>query len=184
MGIGLPSPLLSIHILWINLVTDGLPALALANEREEPDSMKRPPRAPNQSLFANGVGYHILWVGIWMAAVTLFTQHLALQQGGHWQTMVFTVLSFSQLGHVLAIPSDRTFLYKQGFLSNKPLVFAVGGTLLIQLAVIYLPFFNDLFQTEALSLGELAACFGMSTLVFKAVELEKWLRQKLYPLPH
>lgn len=180
--LGLPLPLLPIHILWINLVTDGLPALALANEGAEPDSMKRLPRAPKQSLFANGVGYHIIWVGILMAAVTLFTQYLALQQGWHWQTMVFSVLSFSQLGHVLAIRSDRTFLHKQGFLSNKPLLLAVGGTCLLQLAVIYFPLFNDLFKTEALSLGELAACLGMSALVFHAVELEKWLRQKRYPL--
>ena len=181
--LGLPIPLLPIHILWINLVTDGLPALALANEGAEPDSMRRLPRAPKQSLFANGVGFHIIWVGIWMAAVTLFTQYLALEQGWHWQTMVFSVLSFSQLGHVLAIRSDRTFLFKQGILTNKPLLLAVGGTCVLQLAVIYLPFFNDLFKTEALSLGELAACLGMSALVFHAVELEKWVRQKLYPLP-
>jgi Ca2+-transporting ATPase len=181
--LGLPIPLLPIHILWINLVTDGLPALALANEGAEPDSMQRLPRSPKQSLFANGVGYHIIWVGIWMAAVTLFTQYLAIQQGWHWQTMVFSVLSFSQLGHVLAIRSDRTFLFKQGILSNKPLILAVGGTCLLQLAVIYLPFFNDLFKTEALSLGELAACLGISALVFHAVELEKWLRTKFYPLP-
>lgn len=181
--LGLPIPLLPIHILWINLVTDGLPALALANEGAEPDSMRRLPRAPKQSLFANGVGFHIIWVGIWMAAVTLFTQYLAIQQGWHWQTMVFSVLSFSQLGHVLAIRSDRTFLFKQGILTNKPLLLAVGGTCVLQLAVIYLPFFNDLFKTEALSLGELAACLGMSALVFHAVELEKWVRQKLYPLP-
>jgi Ca2+-transporting ATPase len=181
--LGLPIPLLPIHILWINLVTDGLPALALANEGAEPDSMQRLPRSPKQSLFANGVGYHIIWVGIWMAAVTLFTQYLAIQQGWHWQTMVFSVLSFSQLGHVLAIRSDRTFLFKQGILSNMPLLLAVGGTFLLQLAVIYLPFFNDLFKTEALSLGELAACLGLSALVFHAVELEKWLRNKLFPLP-
>lgn len=111
-----------------------------------------------------------------MAAVTLFTQYLALQQGWHWQTMVFSVLSFSQLGHVLAIRSDRTFLFKQGILTNKPLLLAVGGTCVLQLAVIYLPFFNDLFKTEALSLGEFAACLGMSALVFHAVELEKWVR--------
>ncbi len=179
--LALPPPLLPIHILWINLVTDGLPALALANEKAEPDSMRRPPRTAQQSLFANGVGYHIIWVGIWMAAVTLFTQYLALQQGWHWQTMAFSVLSFSQLGHVLAIRSDRTFLFKQGIPSNKPLLLAVGGTCLLQLAVIYLPFFNNLFKTEALSLGELAACFGMSALVFHAVERENGFDKNFTP---
>jgi len=74
-------------------------------------------------------------------------------------------------------------LFKQGILTNKTLLLTVGGTCVLQLAVIYLPFFSDLFKTEALSLGELAACLGMSALVFLAVELEKWVRQKLYPLP-
>jgi magnesium-transporting ATPase (P-type) len=91
--------------------------------------------------------------------------------------------TFPQLGHALAIRSDRTFLFKQGILTKKPLLLAVGGTCLLQLAVIYLPFFNDLFKTEALSLGELTACLGLSALVFHAVELEKWLRTKLFPLP-
>jgi len=91
--------------------------------------------------------------------------------------------TFPQLGHVLAIRSDRTFLFKQGILTKKPLLLEVGGTCLLQLAVIYLPFFNDLFKTKALSLGELAACLGLSALVFHAVELEKWLRTKFFPLP-
>uniref|UniRef100_UPI00404713F8 cation transporting ATPase C-terminal domain-containing protein n=1 Tax=Algoriphagus sp. TaxID=1872435 RepID=UPI00404713F8 len=77
----------------------------------------------------------------------------------------------------------RTFLFNQGILTNKPLLLAVGSTCVLQLAVIYLPFFKDLFKMEALSLGEFAACLGMSALVFHAVELEKWVRQKLYPLP-
>lgn len=178
--LGLPIPLLPIHILWINLVTDGLPALALASEKSEQDSMVRSPRHPNQSLFSHGVAYHILWVGILMAAITLGTQSLAISQGWHSQTMVFSVLSFSQLGHVFAIRSDRTFLYRQGFLSNKPLFFAVSFTLLLQMAVIYLPFFNALFKTEALSWMELGTCLAFSLMVFHAVELEKWVRNKWY----
>lgn len=142
--------------------------------------MVRSPRHPNQSLFSHGVAYHILWVGILMAAITLGTQSLAISQGWHSQTMVFSVLSFSQLGHVLAIRSDRTFLYRQGFLSNKPLFFAVSFTLLLQMAVIYLPFFNALFKTEALSWMELGTCLAFSLMVFHAVELEKWVRNKWY----
>jgi P-type Ca2+ transporter type 2C len=176
--LGFPNPLLPIHILWINLVTDGLPALALANERSEKDAMKRPPRPPKQSLFANGVGYHIIWVGMLMATVTLFTQYWAIKQGWHWQTMVFSVLAFSQLGHVMAVKSDRTFLYKQGILSNKPLVIAVGITFILQLGVIYLPFMNSIFRTEALDMNELLFSCGMALIVFHAVELEKWIRQR------
>ncbi len=174
--LGFPNPLMPIHILWINLVTDGLPALALASERAEKDLMKQPPRPPKQSLFANGVGYHIIWVGILMAAVTLFTQYWAIKQGWHWQTMVFSVLSFSQLGHVLAVRSNRTFLYQQGFLSNKPLILAVGVTFLLQLGVVYLPFMNPIFRTVPLNFQELLFSGGMALVVFHAVELEKWVR--------
>jgi Ca2+-transporting ATPase len=180
--LGLPIPLLPIHILWINLVTDGLPALALASEVAEPDGMQRSPRPAKESLFANGVGFHIIWVGMLMAAVTLGTQAMALAQGWHWQTMVFSVLSFSQLGHILSIRSDRTFLYRQGVLGNKPLLLAVGFTVVLQLAVIYLPFFNGIFKTEALSWEELGICLALSSVVFHAVELEKWARNRFYPL--
>jgi Ca2+-transporting ATPase len=177
--LGLPNPLLPIHILWINLVTDGLPALALAGEKPEKDLMKRPPRLPKQSLFAEGVGYHIVWVGMLMAGVTLFTQYWAIRQGWHWQTMVFTVLAFSQLGHVMAVRSDRTFLFKQGLLSNKPLLIAVVGTMILQLGVIYLPFMNEIFRTVPLNLKEFAFAGGMALIVFHAVELEKLIRKLL-----
>jgi Ca2+-transporting ATPase len=177
--LGLPNPLLPIHILWINLVTDGLPALALASEKPEKDLMKRPPRPPKQNLFAEGVGYHIVWVGILMATVTLFTQFWAIRQDWHWQTMVFSVLSFSQLAHVMAVRSDRTFLYKQGLLSNKPLLLSVAFTLALQFAVIYVPWFNEIFRTQPLDLIELVFCGGMALIVFHAVELEKWIRGKI-----
>ncbi|MFC3417686.1 cation-translocating P-type ATPase [Algoriphagus hitonicola] len=180
--LGLPIPLLPIHILWINLVTDGVPALALAGERPEKDIMNRPPRPPQQSLFADGVGIHIIWVGILMAGVTLFTQYWAIKNDWHWQTMVFTVLAFSQLGHVMAVRSDRTFLFRQGLLSNAPLLLSVFVTLLLQLMVIYLPFFNELFHTEPLNLTELIYCAGMGLVVFHAVEIEKWVK-KLWQKP-
>jgi Ca2+-transporting ATPase len=177
--LGLPIPLLPIHLLWINLVTDGLPGLALAGEKAEKDIMQRPPRKTNESLFAGGIGFHIIWVGLLMAGVTLSAQAWAIHnQLDHWQTMVFSILAFSQLGHVLAIRSERQFLYKQGLLSNLPLLGAVMLTILLQIAVIYLPFANALFKTEPLSLTELMICFAASALVFHAVELEKYIRRK------
>lgn len=174
---GMPIPLLPIHILWINLVTDGLPALALANEKHEPDIMKRPPRKASESLFSDGVGYHIIWVGLLMAGITLATQAWAIQnQISNWQTMVFTVLSLSQLGHVMGIRSERTFLFKQGLFGNIPLLISIGITFLLQLAVIYLPFMNVIFKTAPLSLNELSICIGLSLIVFHAVEIEKWIK--------
>ncbi len=179
--LGMPIPLLPIHILWINLVTDGLPALALANEKAEKDVMKRPPRPTDESLFADGVGYHIVWVGLLMAGVTLGTQAWALQNNlAHWQTMVFTVLSLSQLGHVLGVRSDRTFLFKQGIFSNLPLLGSILLTFSLQMGVVYVPFMNDIFKTAPLSLQELGICIGLSMVVFHAVELEKWVKRKIY----
>jgi len=176
--LGMPIPLLPIHILWINLVTDGLPALALANEKAEIDIMKRPPRNATESLFAGGLDYHILWVGLLMAGVTLSTQAYAIHnESAHWQTMVFTVLSFAQLGHVLAVRSDKTFLFKQGIFSNTLLLLSVLFTFCLQLAVIYIPFLNELFKTQPLSLKELGFCILMAMIVFHAVELEKLIKR-------
>ena len=176
--LGMPIPLLPIHILWINLVTDGLPALALANEKGEVDIMKRPPRNASESFFADGVGVHILWVGLLMAGITLATQAYALNNASaHWQTMVFTVLSFAQLGHVLAVRSDKTFLFKQGIFSNSLLLLSVLFTFCLQLGVIYIPFLNEIFKTQPLSLRELGFCILMSMIVFHAVELEKLIKR-------
>ncbi len=181
--LGLPIPLLPIHILWINLVTDGLPGLALANEGAERNVMQRPPRPPQESIFAHGMWQHILWVGLLMGGVTLLTQAWALHSGSaHWQSMVFTVLTLSQLGHVLAIRSERESLFTQGVLSNRVLIAALLLTFILQMAVLYVPWLNPIFKTEPLSLGELMACLALSSVVFIGVEIEKALvrRGRLY----
>lgn len=177
--LGLPIPLLPIHILWINLVTDGIPGLALAAEPAEKDIMQRPPRRPQENIFAQGLGMHILWVGLLMGAVSILTQAWFIDRGnGHWQTMVFTVLCLSQMGHVLAIRSEKESLFRQGLLSNKPLLFAFLLTLLLQMATIYIPWLQPVFKTQALSLEELIVTLVLSTVVFWAVELEKWFKRK------
>ncbi len=181
--LGLPIPLLPIHILWINLVTDGLPGLALAAERGERNLMQRPPRAPTESIFAHGMWQHMLWVGLLMGAVCLVLQAWSIHHSGaHWQTMVFTVLCLSQLGHALAIRSERDSIFRIGFASNPLLLAAVLGTLALQLATIYVPALNPIFKTEPLDWDELALCLALSTVVFFAVEAEKWLvrRGRLY----
>lgn len=177
--LGLPLPLLPIHILWINLVTDGIPGLALAYEKEDVDIMKRPPRPSNESLFAHGNGFHILWVGLLMTSITLLTQYLSMKNfGTHWQTMVFSVLAFSQLGHVLAIRSEKQFIFQKGLFSNPFLIQTILITAILQLLVIYTPIGNQLFKTQPLTITELGFCFGMSAIVFHAVELEKWIKSK------
>ena len=173
--LGLPIPLLPIHILWINLVTDGLPGLALAAERGERNLMQRPPRRPDESIFAHGMWQHMVWVGLTMGAVCLVLQAWSIgHSGAHWQTMVFTVLCLSQLGHALAIRSERDSTFRLGFWSNPILMATVLFTLGLQLATIYVPAANDIFKTEPLDLDELLLCLAASTLVFFAVETEKW----------
>lgn len=177
--LGLPIPLLPIHILWINLVTDGLPGLALAAEPAEKDVMQRPPRHPQESIFAHGLGAHIIWVGLLMGFVSIFTQAWSIKTGhAHWQTMVFTVLCLSQMGHVLAIRSEKESLFTQGLMTNKPLVGAFLLTFVLQMATIYIPFFNPVFKTEPLTLTELLITLCLSSVVFIAVEIEKFFKRK------
>lgn len=175
--VGLPIPLLPVHILWINLVTDGLPGLALAIEPAERNVMHVPPRKPDESIFANGLGWHILWGGLLMGAVCLGIQAWAMHHNDpKWQTYVFTVLCFSQMGHVFSIRSTHFYLFQQGLFSNRPLVGAVLLTFVLQLILLYVPFFQDIFHTQALSLRELGMCILVSLIVFHGVELEKWVR--------
>lgn len=177
--LGLPIPLLPIHILWINLVTDGLPGLALAAEPAEKGIMERPPRHPTESIFAQGLGVHIIWVGLLIGAVSLFTQTWFLKTGqAHWQTMVFTVLCLSQMGHVLAIRSERESLFSQGLFSNKPLAGAFLLTFVLQMATIYVPQLNIVFKTAPLTFGQLAVTLALSTVIFLAVELEKLVKRR------
>ena len=176
--LGLPIHLLPIHILWINLVTDGLPGLALTAEPGEEGLMERPPRHPTESIFAKGLGIHVIWVGLLMGAVSLFTQASFLEMGrDHWQTMVFTVLCLSQMGHVLAIRSERQSLFSQGLFSNKPLVGAFLLTFVLQMATIYLPQLNSIFKTTPLSPRELMITLALSSVIFIAVEIEKFFRR-------
>jgi P-type Ca2+ transporter type 2C len=176
---GLPIPLLPIHILWINLVTDGLPGLALAAEPSEKGVMQRPPRHPKESIFSQGLGAHILWVGLLMGFASLFTQAWSIKTGlAHWQTMVFTVLCLSQMGHVLAIRSEKESLFTQGLFSNKPLLGAFLLTFGLQMATIYVPFLNPIFKTEPLTMFELAFTLVLSSVVFIAVEIEKWVKRR------
>jgi Ca2+-transporting ATPase len=177
--LGLPIPLLPIHILWINLVTDGLPGLALAAEPVEKGIMNRPPRHPQESIFAHGLGSHIIWVGLLMGFVSIFTQAWSIETGhAHWQTMVFTVLCLSQMGHVLAIQSDTESLFRQGLLFNKPLLGAVVLTFALQMTTIYVPLLNPIFKTEPLTLSELLFTLALSSVIFLAVEIEKWYKRK------
>jgi Ca2+-transporting ATPase len=175
---GLPMPLLPLQILWVNLITDGLPGLALAAEPEEGNLMQRSPRPPHESVFARGLGVHVVWVGTLMASLAIATQIVAMKMDlPAWQTMVVSVVAFSQLAHVLAIRSESESLFKLGLLSNKPLLATVLFTVGLQLAMIYSPALNNLFSTQPLQPFELAWTLAAGIIIFCAVEIEKWVRR-------
>jgi Ca2+-transporting ATPase len=181
--LGLSIPLNAIQILWINLVTDGLPGLALGVEPPAPDTMKRPPHPPDESVLARGLGTYILWVGPLMGIVALLPQFLAVSPGvdltrGVWRTMVFTTLALAQMGNALAIRSDRLLLIQLGLFTNPALLGAVAMTFVLQLAVIYVPFMQTIFETEALTLQQLGISLAFSSIVFVAVEIVKLIKRR------
>ena len=169
--LGMPLPLLPLQILWMNLVTDGLPALALGLEPAEEDTMRRPPYPPSESLFSRGMGRDIIWTGLVMGTVSLGAGYFYWQAGrADWQTMVFTVLTLSQMSLALASRSERNSFFHIGLFSNRAMIGAVALTFALQLGVIYLPFLQRLFETYPLTLTDLLLSLGLSTLIFWCVE--------------
>jgi Ca2+-transporting ATPase len=120
-----PVPLLPAQILWVNLVTDGLPAVALGLEPAEKDTMRRPPRPPSEPILAGGLWQHALWVGLTMAGVCLTVLAGARWAGWPWQTMAFSTLALLQLGHAQAVRSDRESFFALGPWSNPVLLVSV-----------------------------------------------------------
>ena len=176
--IGLPLPLQPVQILWINLVTDGFPGLALGIEPAEPDVMNRKPRPPDESIFAHGVWQQVIFIGLLMGFLTLGVGLWGEATDRPWQTMIFTTLALLQLGNAFALRSERQSFFKQGALSNKPLLWTVMVTLAIQIVIVYWAPMQNLLHTEALSAFELMVVLAVSTGVFIAVELEKLIRRR------
>jgi Ca2+-transporting ATPase len=179
MAFGLPLPLLPIQILWINLVTDGLPGLALSSERADRDIMGRPPRPPSESVFARGLGLQVVWVGaligVLASAGQMFGDRESVQCG---RTMAFTILTFTQMAQALAIRSERESLFSQGLASNPGMLGAVALTVVLQLAIVYTPRIGSLFQTTPLDATNLALTVAAAVIVFCAIELEKPMRRR------
>lgn len=179
---GLPLPLLPIQILWINLVTDGLPALALGVEPAEGDVMKRPPRHPSESLFARGLWQHILWVGTLMAVGTLVLFAVETKNHGeqYARTMAFFTLAAFQLFHVLAIRRERQSAFRTRLSTNPSLALAVVGTFVLQIVITYVAPIAGIFKNVPISFADLVLCTVIASSVFFAVELEKaFFRKRL-----
>ncbi len=251
--INLPIPLLAIQILWINLVTDGLPAIALGFEPAEKGVMQRRPRPTGESIFAHGTGAHIVLVGVLIAALTLVSyiwgyttigldgfspslglealdraavvqvageevvpaawdswsgdERLAFLSAAHVEagagflheegkdparqllsqaeriprTIAFTVLAFTQMFQVVAIHAgDRSTFWQAGFKGNPLLFWAVLSTFILQLVVVYVPFFQPLFDTSALALKHVVVSVLAGLLVLVFVEIEKLAFRRLW----
>ncbi|MFS6827700.1 cation-translocating P-type ATPase [Cyanobium sp. ATX-6F1] len=167
-------PLTPLQILWMNLVTDGVPALALALEPGDQLLMKRLPARPGESIFARGLGNYILRIGVIFAALTIALMALAVQQQWPWKTMVFTTLCLAQMGHALTARSDLPLVQVPPF-SNPWLLLAVVFTSGLQMALIYVAPLARFFGTEWLDLEQLGVCLGFSLLLFVYLEAEKLL---------
>ncbi|MBD1930900.1 cation-translocating P-type ATPase [Trichocoleus sp. FACHB-69] len=173
LGLG-GVPLSPLQILWMNLVTDGLPALALAVEPAEPDVMRRPPMNPRESIFARGLGSYMIRIGIIFAIISIALMVVAYRYfPDNWKTMVFTTLCLAQMGHALAVRSNTRLTIELNPFSNPYLLWAVSVTTALQLMLLYVPFLQNFFGTTPLSLQELGICLGFSSLMFVWVELEK-----------
>lgn len=177
--LGMPLPLTPLQILWVNLATDGLPGLALGFEEPERDVMRRPPRPLKESIFAQGMAFNIIWSGIFLGLVSLFTGWWAWRSGNPgWRTIVFAVLTMTQLFHSYALRSQRESVFKIGIFRNRVLVASFVITLILQLGLIYIPFAQVVFRTQALPAGQLFLILIISTSVFWLVELEKLIRRR------
>lgn len=155
---GIPLPMLPIQILWVNLVTDGLPAMALGIEPPEPGIMNRPPRSKSENIFARGLGWIILSRGTYIAVISVATFLIGyLWSGQHGQdgldlarTMAFTTLVFAQLFYVFECRSEIYSPFELGFFKNKFLIGAVLLSVTMQIAVLYLPALQNVFKTVPL----------------------------------
>jgi Ca2+-transporting ATPase len=170
-------PLSPLQILWMNLVTDGVPALALALEPGEQGLMEKAPAEPGESIFARGIGRYIIRIGIVFAVIVIgLMLYASGHSGDHWKTMVFTTLCLAQMGHALSARSDLPLVQVAPF-SNPWLLWAVVLTTGLQMLLLYVPALSAFFGTTPLSASDLGVCVGFSLLFFLYLELEKIWRQ-------
>jgi Ca2+-transporting ATPase len=181
--VGINVALLPLQLLWLNLLTDGLLGLGLGVEPAEPNTMRRPPRVPQESLFSRGLTQHVVWVGLVIGLVALGVGAIFHDTDnpldGRWQTIIFTILAFMQMGQALASRSTRESIVSLGFRSNPVLLGLVIVTAVLQLTILYIPFFDRFFQITPLNAGELLLCIGLGVLMLLLIEGEKaWLRRQ------
>lgn len=178
---GLPLPLLPIQILWINLLTDSLPGLALTAEAAEANVMRRPPRRPDEGVFAHGLGGFVVAVGFATGVALLLFQTLAAREGLPWQTMVFTAIIVGRMAVAVGVRSQRESVVRKGLFGNRFLLGAVALTAACQLAAVYVPPLQGIFRTEALTPAELGLTVAFAVpvlLISEAAKAWGWLARR------
>jgi Ca2+-transporting ATPase len=177
---GLPSPLSAIQLLWLNLVTDGAPALALGMERGDPDTMARQPRPPKEPIINRLMMMGILIQTIAIASVTLgaylIGRNLYPDNPAIPATMAFATLSFSELLRAFTARSERYPLVKIGLFTNKWMFYAVASSFVLLLAVLYLPFMQPIFGTVPLTWDQWRFVLPLLLVPAFAAEMTKWVR--------
>ncbi|NYE05255.1 Ca2+-transporting ATPase [Bacillus niacini] len=167
MILALPLPLVPIQILWVNLVTDGLPAMALGLDRPEEDVMKRKPRSPNEGVFSRGLGWKVVSRGFLIGIVTLLAFMIVYKQNPenlqYAQTIAFATLVLAQLIHVFDCRSEKSVLSRNPF-GNQYLVWAVVSSLALMIAVIYYPPFQPIFHTLPILAKDWLLIIGLSSI--------------------
>ncbi|MCK2214793.1 cation-translocating P-type ATPase [Actinomadura sp. ATCC 31491] len=174
---GLALPLLPAQILWVNLLTHGLPGVALGGEPADPAVMRRPPRPPDQSILGAGLWQRVIRIAVVLTAVTLGVAVWALHTGRPWQSMAFFALGAVQLGVALGSRA------RPGSLANPALLLAVAGALGLQLAGLYVPLLRDLLGTVPLTLPDLLVVAALSVLGYAAARLDRVLHREPVPPP-
>ncbi len=180
--LGFAIPLLPIHILWINLVTDGLPGIALVAEPAEKGIMQQPPRPPKENLFAGGLAKKIILSGIVLTLAAIFIQWWAVGQGydvNTQQTMVFTTLCFVQLANALSSRSFHHSLFAKGIFSNKTMWMAIIITIILQLLLVYVPFLHPVFRTTSLGLEAMNMILLVTIVSLLLLEVIKYISNKV-----
>lgn len=193
---GWPAPLTAVQILWVNLVTDTLPAISLGVDTQDPDIMKEKPRKAKEKILSRKNVFFSLWNGLLIGLLTLvaFTAGLKVYSGAdslftmnfanisgealiHAQTMAFITLSVAQLFHAFNVRSENKSIFQVGLFSNRFLVGSVLIGLLIQVILVHTPFFNDLFDIQALSLKDWMFILGLSIIPIVVNEVVKAVRR-------
>ncbi|HEY8925680.1 MAG TPA: cation-translocating P-type ATPase [Polyangia bacterium] len=176
---GWPLPLMPLHLLWINLATDGLPALALVMDPPEEDILRRPPRPPSEPILGRAEWLNVAWTGVLQAAVVLGVFVWGLRSGdvADARSLAFTTLVFGELFRSFASRSRTRLFWEVGAFTNLRLLAVIVASALIQVALPQVPALARLFQIPALSPLEIATSFGLGLVPVTVLELTKLVRR-------